>query len=57
LTSDVFAAGSMRPKVEAACDFANAGGIAGIGRLEDARGILEGRQGTLVTLQAINQAS
>ena len=57
LTSDVFAAGSMRPKVEAACDFANAGGIAGIGRLEDARGILEGRQGTLVTLQAINPAS
>ena len=57
LNSDVFAAGSMRPKVEAACDFANAGGIAGIGRLEDARGILEGRQGTLVTLQAINQAS
>lgn len=57
LNSDVFAAGSMRPKVEAACDFANAGGISGIGRLEDARGILEGRQGTLVTLQAINQAS
>ncbi len=57
LNSDVFAAGSMRPKVEAACDFANAGGIAGIGRLKDARGILAGRQGTLVKLEAISQAS
>lgn len=50
LDSGVFAAGSMRPKVEAACAFANTGGLAGIGRLEDARGILEGRQGTLVKL-------
>ncbi|MCX5519273.1 carbamate kinase [Kaistia defluvii] len=50
LDSRVFAAGSMRPKVEAACAFAKTGGLAGIGRLEDARGILEGRQGTLVKL-------
>ncbi|MBB6182332.1 carbamate kinase [Pseudorhizobium flavum] len=50
LDRGVFAAGSMRPKVEAACAFANTGGLAGIGRLEDARGILEGRQGTLVKL-------
>ncbi|RAL96628.1 carbamate kinase [Agrobacterium sp. MS2] len=50
LDSGIFAAGSMRPKVEAACAFANTGGLAGIGRLEDARGILEGREGTLVTL-------
>lgn len=44
-----FAAGSMGPKVEAASAFAStAGRIAGIGRLEDARAILEGRNGTLV---------
>ena len=43
-----FAAGSMGPKIEAACAFANQGGIAGIGRLEDARAILEGRAGTLI---------
>lgn len=46
-----FAAGSMGPKVEAACAFASiAGRIAGIGRLEDARAILEGRKGTTVRL-------
>lgn len=45
-----FAAGSMGPKVEAACAFAAAGGrIAGIGRLEDAAAILEGKAGTLVS--------
>ncbi|KQZ96272.1 carbamate kinase [Mesorhizobium sp. Root157] len=44
-----FAAGSMGPKVEAACTFASIDGrIAGIGRLEDARAILEGRKGTIV---------
>lgn len=44
-----FAAGSMAPKVEAACAFAAIHGrVAGIGRLEDARGILDGRAGTLV---------
>ena len=41
-----FAAGSMGPKVEAACDFARAtGGRAGIGALEDAVAIIEGRAG------------
>lgn len=46
-----FAAGSMGPKVDAACAFvSNAGRIAGIGRLEDARAILEGRRGTTVCL-------
>lgn len=45
-----FAAGSMGPKVEAACRFASqAGRIAGIGRLEDARAILDGQAGTLVS--------
>ena len=45
-----FAPGSMGPKVEAAAAFVDCGGqMAGIGRLEDARAILEGRTGTLVT--------
>jgi carbamate kinase len=44
-----FAAGSMKPKVEAACRFVDAGGrLAGIGRLEDASAILEGLRGTLI---------
>lgn len=42
-----FPPGSMGPKVEAAAAFASVDGrIAGIGRLEDARAILEGRAGT-----------
>ncbi len=45
-----FPAGSMRPKVEAACLFSSTPGrIAGIGRLEDAAALLEGRAGTLVS--------
>ncbi len=45
-----FAAGSMGPKVEAACEFVGStGGVAGIGALEDAVAILEGRAGTRVT--------
>lgn len=43
-----FPAGSMGPKVEAACAFAASGAIAGIGRLEDARAILSGDAGTRV---------
>lgn len=46
-----FAAGSMGPKITAACDFVRAGGaMAGIGRLQDARAIVEGRSGTRVRL-------
>jgi carbamate kinase len=42
-------AGSMGPKVEAACRFVeHTGGLAGIGRLEDAAAILGGAAGTLV---------
>ena len=42
-------AGSMGPKVEAACTFVDAGGdFAGIGRLSDAAAILERRSGTIV---------
>ena len=45
-----FAAGSMGPKVDSACEFVRAtGGIAGIGRLEDAAAILAGATGTRVT--------
>ena len=44
-----FAEGSMGPKIEAACRFAEAtGGLAGIGSLADARAILRGRSGTLI---------
>ena len=44
-----FAAGSMGPKVQAACDFVNrTGGMAGIGTLEDAADILAHRAGTRV---------
>lgn len=48
-----FAAGSMGPKIEAALDFVRAGGaMAGIGRLEDALDILEGRSGTTIAAPA-----
>ncbi len=44
-----FAAGSMGPKVEAALDFVEqTRGFAGIGRLEDAVGILRGEAGTVI---------
>ncbi len=45
-----FPAGSMGPKVEAACRFVEStGGTAGIGRLADVGAILEGVAGTIVT--------
>ncbi|MCP5043260.1 MAG: carbamate kinase [bacterium] len=48
-----FAAGSMAPKVEAACEFAErTSGIAGIGRLQDAQAILAGESGTSITAAA-----
>jgi carbamate kinase len=44
-----FAPGSMAPKVEAACEFAEAtGGRAGIGSLGDAAAILRGEAGTTI---------
>jgi carbamate kinase len=44
----VFAAGSMGPKVEAAASFIEHGGkLAGIGKLEDALAIIEGKAGTI----------
>jgi len=50
LRRHAFAPGSMGPKVKAACEFAEAGGIAGIGRLQDAAAILAGEAGTLVRI-------
>ena len=45
-----FAPGSMAPKVDAACEFAElSGGFAGIGRLQDAQAILAGETGTIIT--------
>jgi carbamate kinase len=41
-------AGSMGPKLKAACDFAEMGGFAGIGQLGDALDILDGKAGTRV---------
>ncbi|MFN2360382.1 MAG: carbamate kinase [Marinobacter sp.] len=41
-------AGSMGPKLAAASTFAESGGLSGIGRLEDAMAILDGRAGTCV---------
>ena len=47
-----FAPGSMGPKVEAACDFAEkTGRLAGIGALKDAAGIVAGEAGTIVSTQ------
>jgi carbamate kinase len=46
-----FAAGSMRPKIEAAAIFAKAGaGTAAIGRLQDAAMIIAGTAGTIVSM-------
>ncbi|MFC4258146.1 carbamate kinase [Marinobacter lacisalsi] len=41
-------AGSMGPKLAAALDFASSGGTSGIGRLEDALAILDGKAGTCI---------
>ena len=43
-------AGSMGPKVVAGADFAETHGFTGIGRLEDAIAILEGRAGTRIAM-------
>jgi carbamate kinase len=49
MRSRVFPAGSMGPKVEAACRFAEATGKpAAIGRLTDAWELLDGRTGTII---------
>ena len=46
-----FAAGSMAPKVAAACEFVEqTGGVAGIGQLRDAAKIIAGEAGTMITM-------
>jgi carbamate kinase len=48
-----FEAGSMGPKVEAACEFVEqTGSLAGIGQLKDAQEILSGQSGTVITQEA-----
>ena len=48
-----FAAGSMGPKVRAACSFVEeTGGLAAIGSIEDTPGLLRGEAGTIVTREA-----
>ncbi|WKU48788.1 carbamate kinase [Streptomyces sp. VNUA116] len=50
LRAEDFPAGSMGPKVEAVCRFAElTGGMAAIGSLADAQAILDGTAGTVVT--------
>ena len=50
LRERTFAAGSMAPKVQAACEFVEAGGgIAAIGRLQDAARLLSAEAGTLIS--------
>ena len=47
-----FAAGSMGPKVQAACDFArNTGKVAVISSLENIEGIVKGKAGTRVSTE------
>jgi carbamate kinase len=54
LDAMTFATGSMGPKITAACDFVRAGGtMAGIGRLQDARRIVEGVAGTQVRMEPV----
>jgi carbamate kinase len=46
-----FASGSMAPKITSACEFVRTGRkLAGIGRLQDARAIFEGKAGTQIRL-------
>ena len=55
LSAGAFAAGSMRPKIEAATHFAAlTGHPAAIGRLEDAVAMLEGKVGTLIMPGALD---
>ena len=53
-----FPAGSMGPKVEAACRFAErTGGLAAIGALDDAEAILAGRAGTQIRVETATSGS
>jgi carbamate kinase len=54
LAASEFAAGSMGPKVRAACWFAErSGGFAAIGSIHDTQALLRGEAGTRVALEAV----
>ncbi len=54
LAGTEFAAGSMGPKVRAACSFVEqTGGLAAIGSIADTAALLRGEKGTTVTLQGV----
>ena len=54
LAAAAFAAGSMGPKVEAACRFVTqTGGVAAIGSISEAAAVVRGEAGTVVTPDAI----
>ncbi len=57
LDADNFAAGSMRPKIEAACGFARTGGFAAIGALDDAADILAGEKGTRIVAEPVGHGA
>jgi carbamate kinase len=60
LAAGEFAAGSMGPKVHAACWFAErTGGFAAIGSIHDAQALLRGEAGTRIALDTagVNAAS
>ena len=50
------APGSMRPKAEAAAEFAASGGIAVIGRMEDGAALLAGGAGTRIVRRPAREA-
>ena len=53
LAETEFAAGSMGPKVRAACSFVEeTGGLAAIGSISDTPGLVRGEAGTIVTRDA-----
>jgi carbamate kinase len=53
LSANEFAAGSMGPKVRAACSFVQeTGGLAAIGSISDTPALLRGEAGTIVTREA-----
>ena len=53
LADTEFAAGSMGPKVRAACSFVEeTGGLAAIGSIEDTPALIRGEAGTIVTRDA-----
>ena len=55
LSGTEFAAGSMGPKVRAACSFVEqTGGLAVIGSMADTPALLRGDAGTTVTLESVD---